>query len=88
MAAEKKPGSASTPKQEIKFLFGPLNYILFAVSGLFIILGFVLMSGGGSKDPNVFNPEIFSSTRITVAPIMVLLGFIVSVIAIMLKPKQ
>ena len=88
MAAEKKPGSASVSKQETKFLFGPLNYILFGVSALFIVLGFVLMSGGGSKDPNVFNPEIFSSTRITVAPIMVLLGFIISVIAIMLKPKQ
>jgi len=88
MAAEKKPGPASAPKQEIKFLFGSLNYILFAVSGIFIVLGFVLMSGGGSKDPNVFNPEIFSSTRITVAPIMVLLGFIISVVAIMLKPKQ
>ena len=88
MAAEKKPGPASTTKQEVKFLFGPLNYILFVVSALFIVLGFVLMSGGGSKDPNVFNPEIFSSTRITVAPIMVLLGFIISVVAIMVKPKQ
>lgn len=88
MAAEKKPGPTSATKQEVKFLFGPLNYILFVVSALFIVLGFVLMGGGGSKDPNVFNPEIFSSTRITVAPIMVLLGFIISVVAIMVKPKQ
>lgn len=88
MAAEKKPAPGSATKQEIKFLFGPLNYVLFVVSALFIVLGFVLMSGGGSKDPNVFNPEVFSSTRITVAPMMVLLGFIISVIAIMLKPNK
>jgi hypothetical protein len=88
MAAEKKPGPASASKQEQKFLFGTINYLLFALSALLIVLGFIMMSGGGSKDPNVFNPEIFSSTRITVAPIMVLLGFTVSVVAIMLKPKQ
>ncbi len=88
MAAEKKTSPTTAPKQEQRFLFGPLNYVLFVVSILFIVLGFVLMSGGGSKDPNVFNPSIFSSTRITVAPIMVLLGFTISVVAIMLKPKQ
>lgn len=89
MSAEKKQSTPPiTPKTEQRFLFGSLNYILFVVSALFIILGFVLMSGGGSKDPNVFNPAIFNSTRITIAPIMVLLGFIISVVAIMLKPKQ
>jgi hypothetical protein len=88
MAAEKKPGPASTTKQEPKFLFGTINYVLFALSALLIVVGFMMMSGGGSEDPNVFNPEIFSSTRITLAPIMVLLGFTVSVVAIMLKPKQ
>jgi len=89
MSAEKKQSPPPvTPKTEQRFLFGKLNYILFAVSALFIILGFVLMSGGGSNDPNVFNPAIFNDTRITVAPIMVLLGFVISVVAIMLKPKQ
>ncbi len=89
MSAEKKQVPPPiNPKTEQSFLFGKLNYVLFAVSALFIVLGFVLMSGGGSKDPNVFSPEVFSSTRITIAPIMVLFGFIISVIAIMLKPKQ
>lgn len=89
MSAEKKQGTTPVnSKTEQRFLFGSLNYILFVVSALLIILGFVLMSGGGSKDPNVFNPAIFNSTRITIAPIMVLLGFIISVVAIMLKPKQ
>ena len=88
MSAEKKTTSSSAPKQEQRFLFDIRNYVLFALSALLIIFGFILMGGGGSKDPNVFNPEIFSSTRITVAPILVLLGFTVSVVAIMLKPKQ
>ncbi len=85
MAAEKKP---TQPNQEHKFLFDTRNYVLFAVGILLIIVGFIMMGGGGSKDPNVFNPEIFSSSRITVAPILVLAGFIVNVLAIMLKPKQ
>jgi hypothetical protein len=85
MSAEKKPGQ---PQQEQKFLFDKRNYILFAAGALLILLGFLLMTGGGSKDPNVFNPEIFSSTRITVAPMLVLAGFVVNVVAIMLRPKQ
>jgi hypothetical protein len=88
MAAEKKPVQATPTKPEHKFLFDTRNYILFAVGALLIILGFFMMGGGGSKDPNVFNPEIFSSGRITIAPILVLAGFVINVLAIMLKPKQ
>jgi len=47
-----------------------------------------LMMGGGSEDPNKFNPEIFSTRRITVAPIVVLIGFAIEVFAIMYKPKN
>ncbi len=85
MAAEKKP---SQTKPERKFLFDIRNYILFGVGAFLIIAGFILMSGGGSTDPNVFNPSIFSFTRITLAPILVLAGFVVNIFAIMLKPKQ
>ena len=53
-----------------------------------IILGFILMAGGGSDDPNVFDESIFSFTRITLAPIVVLLGFGFEVYAIMKKPKS
>ena len=53
-----------------------------------IIIGFVVMSGGGSKDPKVFSEDIFDTQRLTVAPILILLGFAVEVVAIMLKPKQ
>ena len=63
------------------------NY-MFIVSGCIVaILGFVLMSGGGSEDPNVFNEEeLFSFRRITLAPFMVLLGYGIVLFGIMKKP--
>ncbi len=65
------------------------NYILLGVGFLIIILGFILMSGGGSDDPNVFNEEeLFSFRRTTLAPIIVLFGFIFEIWAIMKKPKN
>lgn len=70
------------------FLFGKRNYILlFAGLGL-IALGYILMAGGGSDDPNVFNPEIFSTRRIRIAPLVVLLGLGLQILAIMLPPKS
>ncbi|GIJ93231.1 hypothetical protein CAPN002_04490 [Capnocytophaga stomatis] len=57
--------------------------------GLAIIaLGFILMSGGGSDNPNVFDPSIFSFRRIHLAPTLVLLGFAVEVYAILLNPNK
>jgi hypothetical protein len=53
-----------------------------------IFLGFMLMSGGGSKDPKIFNPDIFSFRRITLAPIVVMIGFIVEIYAILKKPQD
>ena len=65
------------------------NYILLAVGFLVIILGFLLMAGGGSDDPNVFNgDELFSFRRTTLAPLVVLFGFIFEIWAIMKKPKE
>lgn len=64
------------------------NYIIFIVGILVIILGFVLMSGGRSPDPNVFNPEeIYSFRRITLAPIVVLLGYGIVIFAIFKKKR-
>jgi hypothetical protein len=63
------------------------NYKLMLIGLGIIILGFILMIGGGSNDPNVFNEDIFSFRRITLAPIMVLFGFIFQIYAIMKKPK-
>ncbi len=55
---------------------------------ILIVLGYFLMIGGGSEDPNVFNPAIFDTQRITVAPIVCLLGFAAIVVAIMWKDKS
>ena len=63
------------------------NYVLLIIGFAIIMFGFLLMMGGKSDDPNVFNPEIFSFRRITLAPIVVLFGFIFEIWAIMKKPK-
>ena len=68
--------------------FGKENYILLLVGLGFIITGFILMTGGGSDDPNVFSEEIFSFRRITLAPIVVITGFVIEIFAIMKKPKD
>jgi hypothetical protein len=70
------------------FLFGKRNYILLFIGLALIAVGYFLMSGGGSEDPEVFNPEIFSTTRIRIAPLVVLLGLALQVWAIMLPSKK
>ncbi len=75
-------------KETMGFVFGPMNYRLLAIGLVVIIIGFILMSGGKSDDPTVFNPEVFSTRRITIAPIVVLIGFIIEGFAIMWKPKN
>lgn len=64
------------------------NYYILIAGILLIALGYVLMIGGGSEDPNVFNPEIFSFQRITLAPLVCLIGFISIIFAIMWRPSQ
>ena len=75
-------------KPAVDFAFGKENYMLMIIGMVVILLGFILMSGGGSDDPNVFNPEVFSSRRITVAPILIMLGFIIEIAAILKKTKE
>ncbi|PCH94658.1 MAG: hypothetical protein COB85_05400 [Bacteroidetes bacterium] len=70
------------------FVFERQGYIILLVGIAFIIVGFMLMSGGGSDDPKVFNPEIFSFRRITLAPIVVMIGYGIEIYAIMRKPKN
>ena len=71
------------------FALNKENYILLVIGFAIIVLGFVLMIGGKSEDPTVFNEdEIFSFRRITLAPIVVLAGFIFEIWAIMKKPKS
>ena len=70
------------------FAFGKENYILMLVGVGLIILGFILMTGGGSKDPNVFNEEMFDFRRLTLSPILILIGFGIEIVAIMKRPKD
>lgn len=75
-------------KETAGFALGKENYKLMAIGFAVIILGFILMAGGGSDDPNVFSEDIFSFRRITLAPIVLLLGFAFEIYAIMKKPKE
>jgi len=67
--------------------FGKQNYQLLVAGVLLALIGFVLMSGGGSDDPNVFNPDIFSFRRMTLAPLIILGGYGLVMYAIVKKPK-
>jgi hypothetical protein len=71
------------------FALGKENYMYLAIGFVIIIIGFLLMVGGGSDDPNVFNEkELFSFRRIVLAPLIVLFGFLFEIWAIMKKPKE
>lgn len=70
------------------FVFEKKNYITMIIGLAFITIGFILMSGGGSEDPNVFNPEIYNFRRIKLAPTLVLIGFGIQVYAILLNPSK
>ncbi len=71
-----------------KFVFGKDNYMFILIGMAVTFIGFLLMIGGASTDPNVFNKEeLFSSTRITIAPLMVLAGYGLVIYGIMKKRK-
>ncbi|MBT3383033.1 MAG: DUF3098 domain-containing protein [Prolixibacteraceae bacterium] len=74
--------------KETGFALGKENYKLMAIGFVIIVIGFILVAGGGSDDPNVFNPDIFNFRRLTVAPIVLLFGFVFEIYAIMKKPKN
>ena len=70
------------------FVFGKKNYKFMFIGLACIAIGFILMAGGGSDDPNVFNPEIFSFRRIRLAPTIILIGLGIQVYAILLNPEK
>lgn len=72
----------------MKSTFSKQNYLLFLAGFGLIILGYVLMIGGGSEDPKMFNPAIFDTQRITIAPMVCVAGFVTIIVAIMWRPKQ
>ena len=74
--------------KDVEFAIGKENFKYIAIGVGILIIGFLLMAGGKSDDPNVFNPAIFSFRRITLAPIIVVGGFAFIGWAIMKKPKE
>ena len=80
-------------KKEIKgsqqdFAFGKENYVIMLIGIAVIFIGFLCMTGGASTKPGEYNPEIFSFRRITLAPVLVILGFVIEVYAIVKKSKE
>lgn len=76
------------PTTKKEFLFGSKNYRMLLISVAVIALGFILMAGGGSDDPSVFNPAIFNFQRIRLAPSLVLLGFGLAMYSILLNGNK
>jgi len=79
--------SKSAPVSNLPFLFDRLNYVIMAAGVVVIIIGFLLMTGKANDNPAVFNSdEIYSFRRITLAPVVVMIGFLIEVYAILKRP--
>lgn len=91
-AVKEKAAPVSAPKQSVTtapFIFDRTNYIIMLAGIVVILIGFALMGGGGTNDPNVFpKEELYSFRRITLAPIVVMLGFGIEIFAILKRPKN
>lgn len=74
--------------EESEFLFGKKNYIIMIIGLVVIALGFILMAGGGSDNPAIFNEEIYNWRRIRLAPTLVILGLGIEIYAILANPKK
>ncbi|MDQ3277273.1 MAG: DUF3098 domain-containing protein [Bacteroidota bacterium] len=80
---------APAPKPRAGELFGKENYMWMLIGAAILTVGFILMAGGGSDNPNEFNPsEVYSTRRITIAPIVILLGLAIEFYAIFRQPKN
>lgn len=88
--AKKPPLKVVDKRPRIQFVFERKNYMILIGSLLLIILGYILLAGGGSKDPNQFSYALFSTQRMVTAPIILMLGYVGIAVAIMYKekPKQ
>lgn len=86
----RKDKSKSADIEDVKpqFVFEKKNYIIFFVGIALMALGYLLMSGGGSDDPNVFNEEMFNFRRITLAPIIIIIGIALEFVAIFYKSNK
>ena len=70
------------------FVFTKTNYIIMIAGIVLLALGYLLLCGGGSNDPNVFNSEMFKARRLYLSPILISLGFVAEIVAIMYKGKK
>lgn len=75
-------------KHHSTFIFGKKNYLIMGIGLAVIAIGFILMSGGGSDNPVVFDASIFNFRRIHLAPALVLLGFAIEIYAILIKSNK
>jgi len=78
----------SNKENKISMIFDKKNYILMGAGVVLIVLGLVLLSGGGSDDPEVFNEALFNKRRLVVAPLIMFGGFVLEFIAIMRRPNK
>ncbi len=90
--AQKEKQTSVAPQKQTSpvtpFIFDRTNYLIMIAGVVVILIGFVLMSGGATSDPNVFpKEELYSFRRITLAPIVVMIGFGIEVFAILKRPK-
>ena len=77
------------PVRKATSLFDRQNLLWMVIGAAVMTLGFMLMAGGRSEDPNVFNPdEVYSTTRITIAPILIIAGLVIEIFAIFRHPKN
>ena len=83
----KKETVENTDDQKV-MPFGKQNYLIVLIGLALLALGFILMIGGGSDNPDVFNDKMFNFQRLTIAPILVLAGFVVEIVAIFWRKKQ
>lgn len=75
-------------KPEKAFLFEKQNYLILLAGAIVIALGFLLMAGGNSTDPNIFNEDVFSFRRIRLAPTVIFIGFGICIYSIFKSPKK
>ena len=75
-------------KEKPQFVFGKKNYIIFFIGLALMILGYLFMIGGGSDNPAVFNEKMFDFQRLTISPILILIGIAIEIVAIFYKSKK
>jgi membrane-bound ClpP family serine protease len=83
----KRPLKTVEQKPRMSFAFTRKNYIILLFGIFLIIIGYVLLAGGGTKDPNQFSYELFSTQRMVTAPIILMLGYVTIAVSIMYKEK-